>query len=129
MKFFIPILLLVIIAYVSSIEDVIAYTVNFPVNNHRVTRIPTYCGIEPDPFGVSSQIVNFWMDEAEKSVSDWKIMLGNANSEHRERWEMKYVTVPEASNITQQAATFRSISKTNQNRRIRFHILDIFKII
>jgi len=94
MKFFIPILLLVIIAYVSSIEDVIAYTVNFPVNNHRVTRIPTYCGIEPDPSGVSSQIVNFWMDEAEKSVSDWKIMLGNANSEHRERWEMKYVTVP-----------------------------------
>ncbi|MGQ0795475.1 MAG: hypothetical protein ACT4N5_04740 [Nitrosopumilaceae archaeon] len=93
MKFFI-IFLLVLVVFVAFIDDAIAYTVNFPVNNHRVTRIPTYCGIEPDLPDVSPEVINFWMEETGKAVSDWKIMLGNANNEHRDRWDMKYVTVP-----------------------------------
>ena len=94
MKKLFIITLVVLVAFTVYIQDAFAFTINFPVNNHRVTRIPTYCGIEPDPLGVSPQVVNFWMDETEKSVSDWKIMLGNANSDHRERWDMKYVKVP-----------------------------------
>jgi hypothetical protein len=94
MKFSIPILLLGLVAFTAFIDDAIAYTVNFPVNNHRVTRIPTYCGMEPDLADLSQEIVNYWLDEAKNSVSDWKTKLGNANNEHRDRWEMNYVTVP-----------------------------------
>lgn len=94
MKVLFVITLVVLVSFTAYIQDAFGYTINFPVNNHRVTRIPTFCGIEPNVPSVSDQIIAFWMDETEKSVLDWKIKLGNADTEHRDRWDMKYVKVP-----------------------------------
>ena len=96
-KLFLPILLAVLLGCTAYLQDAYGDTINFPINNNRVTRIPTYCGIEPDLPNISDQIVGFWMEEEEKSVLDWKIKLGNANSEHRDRWDMKFVKIPKDS--------------------------------
>ena len=126
-KLFLPILLAVLLGCTAYLQDAYGDTINFPINNNRVTRNPTYCGIEPDLPSISDQIVGFWMEEEEKSVLDWKIKLGNANSEHRDRWDMKFVKIPKGTSYNATNCDIQIFLKDKPSANDSFEYLGYFK--